>query len=215
VGPSDEDAGRQMAEALFAAMPADANGKKVIGVANSTAGTSVAIDRRKGLEDALKTHPEVVVAGEVDGNFVRDTSRTVFESLYQGVWAANGGTVTGVMTALKNAGKQPGKDVIVVAMDLNPENVEAVKNGDLLFDIGAHWLQGGFALVMLYDQIKGQAVPKAQDNVKLKLLPLTKDRIGQFEADFSGGVPRYDFTAHSRIYTPNAAPASFELKYSK
>ena len=97
---------------------------------------------------------------------MRDTSQTVFESLYQGhpdikgVWAANGGTATGVMTALKNAGKKPGKDVIVVAMDLNPENVEAVKNGDLLFDIGGHWLQGGFALVMLYDQIKGQAGPQ-------------------------------------------------------
>jgi len=127
--------------------------------------------------------------------------QTVFESLYQGhpdikgVWAANGGTATGVMTALKNAGKQPGKDVIVVAMDRNPENVEAVKNGDLLFDIGGHWLQGGFALVMLYDQIKGQTVPKDQDNVKLKLLPLTKDRIAQFEADFPGGVPPYDFKA--------------------
>ncbi len=62
-----------MAEALFAAMTPNANGKKVIGVVNGTAGTSVAIDRRKGLEDALKKHPEVVVAGEVDGNFVRDT----------------------------------------------------------------------------------------------------------------------------------------------
>jgi hypothetical protein len=68
---------------------------------------------------------------------------------------------------------------------------------------------------MLYDQIKGQAVPKDQDNVKLKLLPLTKDRISQFEADFPGGVPPYDFKAHSRVYVPNAAPASFELKYSK
>ena len=221
VGPSDEDAGRQMAETLFAAIQPDASGKKVIGVVNGTAGTSVAIDRRKGLEDALKSHPEVVVAGEVDGNFVRDTSQTVFESLYQGhpeikgVWAANGGTATGVMTALKNAGKQPGKDVFVVAMDLNPENVEAVKSGELLFDIGGHWLQGGFALVMLYDEIKGHAVPKDADNVKLKLLPLTKDRVAQFEADFPAGVPPYDFKAHSKAYTSDAAAASFELKYSK
>jgi ABC-type sugar transport system substrate-binding protein len=221
VGPSDEDAGKQMAETLFAAMKPDANGKKVIGVVNGTAGTSVAIDRRKGLEDALKVHPEIVVAGEVDGNFVRDTSQTVFESLYQGhpdikgVWAANGGTATGVMTALKGAGKHPGKDVYVVAMDLNPENVEAVKSGDLLFDIGGHWLQGGFALVMLYDDIKGKPVPKDQDNVKLKLLPLTQDKVSQFEADFPGGVPPYDFKAHSRVYTPDAPAATFELKYSK
>lgn len=202
-------------------MQPDTAGKKVIGVVNGTAGTSVAIDRRKGLADALKDHPEVVVAGEVDGNFVRDQSQTVFESLYQGhpdikgVWAANGGTATGVMTALKNAGKHPGTDVLAVAIDLNPENVQAVKSGELLFDIGGHWLQGGFALVRLYDQIKGKPVAKDQDVIKLKLLPLTKDKVAQFDADFPGGVPPYDFKAHSQVYAPDAKAASFELKYSK
>lgn len=221
IGPSDEDAGYQMSKALFAAMKPDASGKKVIGVVNGTAGTSVAIDRRKGLARALKGHPEVVVAGEVDGNFVRDTSQTVFESLYQGkpaikgVWAANGGTATGVLAALKNARKQPGKDVLVVAMDLNPENVEAVKKGDLLFDIGGHWLQGGFALVTMYDHLKGKSIPKAVSNVKLSLLPLTQARVSQFESDFPGGVPSYDFKKHSRAYTPDAKPAVFEMKYSK
>lgn len=221
VGPSDEDAGRQMGETLIAAMAPGADGKKVIGVVNGTAGTSVAIDRRKGLADALKKHPEVVVAGEVDGNFVRDQSQTVFESLYQGhpdikgVWAANGGTATGVMTALKGASKQPGKDVLVVAMDLNPDNVQAVKSGDLLFDIGGHWLQGGFALVMMYDQIKGKPVAKDQDNIKLKLLPLTKDEVSKFEAEFPGGVPPYDFKAHSKVYTPDASAVSFELTFKK
>lgn len=219
IGPSDEEAGYQMAIKLFAAVPPGANGKKVIGVVNGTAGTSVAIDRRKGLERALKEHPEVTVAGEVDGNFVRDTSQTAFESLYQGhpdikgVWAANGGTATGVMAALKNAGKAPGKDVYVVAMDLNPENVEAVKRGELLFDIGGHWLQGGFALVMLFDQIKGKAVSRQNDTVKLHLLPLTRAQVPLFEKDFPGGIPPYDFRKHSRFYTPNALAASFDMKY--
>ena len=209
-----------MAIKLFATIPAGANGKKVIGVVNGTAGTSVAIDRRKGLARALKEHPEVTVAGEVDGNFVRDTSQTAFESLYQGhpdikgVWAANGGTATGVMAALHNAGKVPGKDVYVVAMDLNPENVEAVKRGELLFDIGGHWLQGGFALVMLYDQIKGKPTSKQDDTVKLRLLPLTREQVPQFEKDFPKGIPPYDFRKHSRAYTPNAPAAAFELKYS-
>lgn len=220
IGPSDEDAGYQMAKTLFAAIKPGPDGKKVIGVVNGTAGTSVAIDRRKGLEDALKEAPDVRVAGEVDGNFVRDTSQTAFESLFQGtpditgVWAANGGTATGVMAALKNHGKAPGKDVMVVGMDLNPENVDAVKSGDLLFDIGGHWLQGGFALVALFDQIKGIPVPAGADNVKLKLLPLTKDRVAQFEKDFPGGVPTYDFRQHSRFYNKDAKPAVFEMQYS-
>lgn len=221
IGPSDADAGYQMAKTLFATMNPGPDGKKIIGVVNGTAGTSVAIDRRKGLGRALKEHPEIIVAGEVDGNFVRDTSQTVFESLYQGnpgitgVWAANGGTATGVMVAIKGSGKVPGKDIHVVAMDLNPENVVAVKEGELLFDIGGHWLQGGFALVMLYDTIRGKPVPADQANVKLGLLPLTKSLVGQFEKDFPGGVPEYDFKAHSRVYNPSAKAAFFEMKYSK
>jgi len=220
IGPSDEDAGYQMATTLFGAMKPDANGKKIIGVVNGTPGTSVAIDRRKGLQRALNEHPDVTVAGEVNGNFVRDQSQTAFASLYQGhpdikgVWAANGGTATGVMAALKNAGKEPGKDVLVVGMDLNPENVEAVKKGELLFDIGGHWLEGGFALVVLYDYLNGHGVPANLANVKLQLLPLTKDKVAQFEHDFPGGVPPYDFKAHSRTYTPDAKPAVFEMKYS-
>lgn len=220
VGPSDRDAGKQMAEALFASLTPAADGKKYVAAVNGTAGTSVAIDRRAGLQDALDAAPDVVLVGEVDGNFVRDTSQTVFESLWQGnpniqgVWAANGGTATGVMAAISAAGKTPGTDIMVVAMDLNPENVDAVEQGTLLFDIGGHWLQGGFALTMMYDHLNGKELSAEQANVKLALLPLTKDRVAQFRADFPGGVPVYDFKAHSRTYTPDAATAVFEMKYS-
>lgn len=220
VGPSDASAGYQMGLALFEATPAGKDSKKHIGVVLGTPGTSVATNRRIGLEKALKEHPEVVVEGEVNGNFVRDTSQKVMEDLYQakpdikGVWCANGGTATGVMTALKNAGKKPGTDVMVVAMDLNPENVEAVKSGDLLFDIGGHWLQGGFALVMMYDFLNGVKVPADKASVELGLLPLTSKTLPQFNKDFPDGMPKYDFKEHSRVYNPSASPAVFELKYS-
>ena len=220
VGPSDEAAGYAMAIALFDAMEPNADGEKVIGVVDGTPGTSVAIDRHAGLERALSEHPEVRVAGTVNGNFVRDESQTAFESLYQGnpdikgVWAANGGTATGVMAALRQADKVPGQDVLVVGMDLNPENVDAVEAGDLLFDIGGHWLQGGFALVMMYDYLNGFDIPADQANVKLDLLPLTIDTVAQFRAQFPEGVPAYDFKEHSRVFTPDAPPAFFELQYT-
>lgn len=221
VGPSDRDAGKQMAEALFASLTPAADGKKYIAAVNGTAGTSVAIDRRAGLQDALDAAPDVVLVGEVDGNFVRDTSQAVFESLWQGnpniqgVWAANGGTATGVMAAISAAGKTPGTDIMVVAMDLNPENVDAVEQGTLLFDIGGHWLQGGFALTMMYDHLNGKDLSAEQANVKLGLLPLTQDRVAQFRSDFPEGVPVYDFKEHSRTYNPDAKTAVFEMKYSQ
>jgi ABC-type sugar transport system substrate-binding protein len=219
VGPSDEEAGYAMAKALFEAMEPNEKGEKVVGVVDGTPGTTVAIDRRKGFDKALAETPGVRLAGAVNGNFVRDTSQTAFESLYQGnpdikgVWAANGGTATGVMAALRNAGKVPGKDVLVVAMDLNPENVDAVEAGELLFDIGGHWLQGGFALVLMYDYLNGKGVPADEANVKLSLLPLTKETVEQFRKDFPEGLPQYDWKERSKVFNPEAK-ATFELKYS-
>ena len=219
LGPGDEAAGYQMAQTLFNTMTPNANGKKVVGWVEGTPGTSVAIDRNAGFERAVKEHPEVVVAGKVNGNFVRDESMAAFESLYQanpsikGVWAANGGTATGVITAIQNAGKVPGEDVLVVGMDLNPENVVAVKDGSLLFDIGGHWLQGGFALVVMYDWLNGIKIAPDKANIKLDLLPLTKDTVSLFESKYANGVPAYDFKEHSRVYTPNGPFAAIELKY--
>lgn len=219
VGPSDEAAGYAMANALFDEMRARGM-DLVVGVVDGTPGTSVAIDRRKGFDRALEENPDIRLAGAVTGNFVRDASQEAFAALYQGnpdikgVWAANGGTATGVMAALKNANKVPGEDVLVVAMDLNPENVDAVEAGELLFDIGGHWLQGGFALVLMYDFLNGIEVPADVANVKLDLLPLTQDLVEQFKTDFPDGVPAYDFLERSRFLNPEAPTAIFELKYS-
>lgn len=219
VGPSDEAAGYAMANALFDEMRAREM-DLVVGVVDGTPGTSVAIDRRKGFDAALAENPDIRLVGSVTGNFVRDESQAAFESLYQGnpdikgVWAANGGTATGVMVALVNADQTPGEDVLVVAMDLNPENVDAVERGELLFDIGGHWLQGGFALVMMYDYLNGIEISPEEANVKLDLLPLTQDTVEQFRADFPEGVPDYDFAERSRFLNPEAEAYTSELRYS-
>lgn len=219
VGPSDKTAGYLMAKKLLDTMKADENGQKVIGWVEGTPGTTVAIDRNAGLEAALVEYPEAVVAGKVNGNFVRDESLAAFESLYQahpeikGAWCANGGTATGVMTALKNAGKTPGKDVLVVAMDLNQENVEAVRDGELLFDIGGHWLQGGFAMVIMYDWLNGKKIPAAKANMKLDLLPLTIDKVPAFEAKYPNGVPVFSFKQSSKVFNAKADYSNFKVSY--
>src|SRR6185437_16372535 len=123
VGPGDKDAGYHMGKALLAALKPGPDGKKVIGVVNGTPGTSVAIDRRKGLAQAIEEEgaDKVTIAGEVQGNFTRDEAMTAFQSLYQGhpeiksVFSANDPMAMGVIAALERAGKKPGKDVISTA----------------------------------------------------------------------------------------------------
>ena len=220
VGPSDFDAGYRMGKILLAQLKPGPDGKKVIGVVNGTAGTSVAIDRRKGLAQAIKEDPTAAIAGEVDGNFVRDQSQSAFEALYQGhpdiqgVWAGNDAEAMGVIAALKSKGKVPGKDVLVSAMDLNPENVDAVKSGEQLYDIGGHWIEGGVGLVIMYDYLHGHKISAEDATIKLKLLPMTQADVSKYVRDYPGGQPSYDFKAHSKTYNANAPSPAYELRYS-
>ena len=215
VGPSDQDAGFHMGKALLSGVKPGADGKKVIGVVNGTPGTSVAIDRRKGLAQAINEEgaDKVTIVGEVQGNFTRDEAMTAFQSLYQGhpemqgVFPANDPMAMGVIAALDRAGKVPGKDVLVVGMDLNDSNVSAMKAGKQFFDIGGHWLQGGIGLLVLYDYLHNIKVAADQSNFKLKLLPMTQADVPRFEKDFPGGQPHFDFKAHSKVYNKDAPPA--------
>lgn len=212
-----------MACALFDGLEANADGEKVVGVVNGTAGSTVAIDRRAGFQKAYDEYTKekgekIRIAGEVTGDFVRDKSQEVTESLLQGnpdiqgIWAANGGTGTGVLAAVKSLGYTPGEDMKIVCMDLNEENVMSVKNGEILFDVGGHWLQGAFAVTMMFDYLNGFDLPEDR-NVKLTPIPVFQEDVDDFLSVFVDFLPPYDVTEYSRTFNPDAAPEPPALSY--
>jgi len=213
IGPSDTESGYMMASALFDTMEPNADGEYVVGVVNGTSGSTVAIDRRAGFEKAYEEYTangfNIRVAGEVTGDFVRDKSQEVTESMLQGnpdikgIWAANGGTGSGVLTAVKSMGLTPGEDVLISCMDLNSENVESVRDGEMLFDTGGHWLQGVFATVMMYDYLNGFELPSDR-NVKLTPIPVFQDDVDDFLSVFVDYLPPYDVHEYSRSFNPEA-----------
>jgi ABC-type sugar transport system substrate-binding protein len=220
VGPDDETAGYEMADALSKTLVAGKDGKKKIIAIEGTPGTSVAINRFKGLKRYISEGGDLTLLGNAVGNFVASDSQKATEDLmqahpdFQGVWTANGGTATGALAALKNAGKKPGVDVKVVTMDLNPDNVLLVESGELEFDTGGHWLQGGFAAIIMYDWLNG-IQPSVEDRTRvIKLLPVTAATIPQLEIDYPEGQPPYVAKEHSRFVTPDGPDAVIELAYS-
>ncbi len=221
VGPKDEHAGYVMAKRLFESMKPNAKGEKVVGIINGTAGATVAIGRRRGFQKAIDETPGVRLAGEVNGDFLRETALAAFESLYQGhpdiagVMCSNDEMATAAIAVVKGAGKVPGRDVLISGMDLNDNNVVQVRDGEQLFTEGGHWLQGGFALILLYDWLNGNRIPADEAYVELEMLAVTKDKVDQYEREFPGGIPKgFDFTKYSKTYTPTVGYASFSLKYS-
>ena len=225
IGPDDADAGYNMAVNLFENATPDEDGTLYVGVVLGTPGTAVAINREKGFDQALEEYTtekgmSIEVTGRVNGDFAAETSLTACEDLIQaseklnGIWCANGGTCTGVLAACKNNGLTPGEDITVVCMDMNSSNIEAVENGEVQFDIGGHWLVGGYAVIQAFDVLNGYEIgaPKSI----LKLLPITKDTVDKFYRDFPDNIPaNFDVKAASQaLGSGDPEYKAFEFKFS-
>lgn len=90
---------------------------------------------KQGFEDGLKAHPGVRYVGtEYDGADPTKTSSIVAAVLardpnLRGVVTLNGPSAPGVINALKRAGKQD--DVKFLGFDATPEQIDALKAGDI------------------------------------------------------------------------------------
>ncbi|MGB3481775.1 MAG: substrate-binding domain-containing protein [Mycobacterium sp.] len=222
VGPDDAESGYQMADALAQSIKPGPDGKKKIVAVQGPPGTSVAENRYDGLKRYLSEHPDLELIGSAVGNFSPVDSQNAMDDLLQrhgndiqGVWSVAGGPTTGVLSSLKTAEMVPGEDIKIATMDLNPDVLDAVERGEVVYDNGGHWLEGGFGLVMLYDWIQGIRFGDDERNQIMSLLPVTNATIEQFRADYPGGLPDYDAKEHSRHFTPDGPPAVIELTYSK
>ena len=183
-----------------------------------TLGTSVNTGRVKGLKKAVAENPKAKLVGTQTAEFLRDKALNVTTNTLQAnkdinaIWAANDDMSIGAIQAVKRSGKTPGKDVMVTGMDLNNDAIAAIKKGEMVESLGGHWLQGGFLGGILYDQIKGKAIPKDKSSIELTLLAVTKKNLATFEKQFPNGQPAsYDFKEHSQVYNKSAGPADYEL----
>src|SRR3982751_3406864 len=114
------------------------NGKAGVVILEGTAGASVARDRNQGFMDAIKNSPDIKILASQPADFVRANGQKVMENLIQAhgknitvVYAHNDEMALGAIQALKSAGMNPGKDVLVVSVDGQKSALEAIISGDM------------------------------------------------------------------------------------
>jgi ABC-type sugar transport system substrate-binding protein len=215
MGPYNFKAGYQIADYLIKHMKTAKDGKKKMAALYGTLGTSVAEERRVGLQACLSEHPEVELLAGQTANFRRDDGMKVMEDFLiahpevTAVWNANDEMALGAIMAIENAGKQ--NEIIVGGMDLNDEAVKAVIDGRYAYTLGGHWLQGGFAVTMLFDYLNGFKIPKDQSHVELVLADVPdKETAIKLQKEWLP-FPKWDFKEHSKVYAGPNAKAYTEL----
>ncbi|ETX29409.1 galactofuranose ABC transporter, galactofuranose-binding protein YtfQ [Roseivivax isoporae] len=104
-----------------------------------TTGSSPAIDRANGFRQAIEGTPDIEIVRSQTGDFTRSGGKEVMESFLQAegggdnicaLYAHNDDMALGAIQAIKEAGIDPGDDILIVSIDAVPDIFKAMAEGD-------------------------------------------------------------------------------------
>ena len=131
-----------------------------------TAGASVARDRHDGFAEAIAGQPGMKIIASQDGNFSRAQGQKVMENLVQAhgreitaVYTHNDEMALGAIQALRAAGMEPGRDVIVVSVDGQKSALEAIVRGEMNATVECNPRFGPIAFDTLDRFRRGEQLP--------------------------------------------------------
>ena len=155
--------GQQAAKWLAKAVNGTANIVELQG----TAGSSPAIDRKKGFGDVIKGYPGMKIIKSQDGNFEIGKGKQLMEAFLKAegkninaVYAHNDGMALGAIQAIQEAGLKPGKDIIIVSVDGIKEAFQAMIDGNMNCTVECTPLLGGPAYDALRRYLAGEKLPR-------------------------------------------------------
>jgi ABC-type sugar transport system substrate-binding protein len=141
-------------------------GKAEIAEIQGAYGNSVETQRTDGFAEELKKHPGMHLVAAQTGNWSATDAQRVMEQLLlahpniNAVYAQADVMAFGALQALKQAGKQPGKDVMVVSIDGTKAAVQDIADGTVAAVVETNPRFGPQAFQALEQWFDGKAVPQ-------------------------------------------------------
>ncbi len=134
IGSNFDEEGQRVGEWLAK----KTDGKAQIVEIEGQNGSAAAVDRKKGFEEAIAKYPGMKVIASKSGEFETAQGKQVMEAFLKNpdlkgmtaVFAHNDDMALGAIQAIKEAGKQPGKDLLIVSVDGEKAMVQAIANGE-------------------------------------------------------------------------------------
>jgi ribose transport system substrate-binding protein len=141
-------------------------GKAGIVELTGTAGASVARDRSAGFMEIIGKYPDMKVIASQTGDFTRANGQRVMENIIQAkgkeitaVYAHNDEMALGAIQALKSAGLNPGKDILIVSIDGQKSALEAIIRGEMNVTVESNPRFGPLAFDTLEKFLRGEQIP--------------------------------------------------------
>jgi len=143
------------------------DGKAVVNIVElqGTTGSAPALDRYTGFRNVMKSHGNWKITRSQTGNFTSSEGKAVMEAFLKAdknidvLYAHNDQMALGAIQAIKEAGLQPGKDIIIVSIDAVKGAFEAMVAGELNCSVECSPLLGPQAVQAIRDLRDGKKLP--------------------------------------------------------
>jgi simple sugar transport system substrate-binding protein len=168
-----------------------------------TTGADAQVGRSKGFDEEIAKNPNFKVVASQTGNFTGAEGQAVMESLLKSVekidvlWAENDNMALGAIEAIKAAGLQPGKDIIIVGCDAIKLAFEAIVKGEMNCTVECTPLMGSRVVEVITGLEAGETFDKVVHPV-------------EYVYDSMGGIP---YTADGAALTLKAEDHVSERLY--
>ena len=155
-----------------------------------TVGSSPAISRKQGFEEAIAGHDNIQIVRSQTGDFTRSKGKEVMEGFIKAengggdicaVYAHNDDMAVGAIQAIKDAGLKPGSDIKVVSIDGVPDIFTAIAAGEANATVELTPDMAGPAFDALAAYLQDGTEPEKFIITESKLYTAADDPEGEYE----------------------------------
>jgi simple sugar transport system substrate-binding protein len=133
-----------------------------------TVGSSAARDRQIGFNEVIALFPKMQIIVSQTADFQRELGKEVMESILHtedpseicALWSHNDDMAIGAIEAIKEAGLDPGDDILIVSVDAIPDIFQAMIDGDANATVELSPYMAGPAFDAIAAYLNGEEVPK-------------------------------------------------------
>lgn len=212
MSPDDFNAGHALAHALTGHRQVDQTFTMmaISGPTNSMIGQNRVAGLLTAVNQGATRRQTVNLLPVVHGDWQKTTANIITRSMLKRpfsidlIWTVSAETATGVVDALQAQKIEPGKTIKIGTFDWSPLTLEQIKNGHVEVSFGGHFMEGGWALILLLDHANRlDFVNDLGVNIATQLRPLTKKNLPLFsDAISKQRWGAFDFKQLSKCFNP-------------
>ena len=218
--PDDIHTGYLLAESLVSAAKPGADGKVSVAGLNGNKDSAVSAKRAEGLNRYI-AHSNIAKLEDIYATDWSKPATTVATGKLlanypkiQVIWTAADSIALYAASVIENSGRKPGSDILLGGVDWSDAGIRAVDAGILVSTVGGHFMEGGWALILIHDYHHGiDFTSDLGTTIVTKMQLIDRNNVKQYLQAFGNrNWNKIDFKQFSKVYNTDLKHYDFSLQ---